>query len=512
MELYKNLGFKDNPFSRFSAEEEREYLNDIFQTPKYFQTIYTDIKEGSTRFIVGERGIGKSALMFRLKERLESENVLTLLIDRYDNFKLEDNERDFLIETIKQLINFMSVFMFTQKETVKKLSKYDKEKLAFFISEFFDTLSQSELEKVYNNATKFKRTNFIKRVFNSLLLKPVNIIISATSETISTTVSKSLGYGSGISDEFYKSYIPEIELSGVRKKTNIIELLDVKKCKEFIEDILVIVKKIGFNKVAIFFDKIDEYPKLGGNISNITKFIKDITLDTDLLHIPDISFVFVIWSKVKNELNSNGVRFDKFKPIDITWTDEELKNIVEKRLSYFSNKSISIMNIIESEEDRAKVFYLAYKSPRHLIILLSRIYDEQAILNEKVKVFEVNALLRGYTSFITNFDYPSLYPGKSSKKDYIITVINKILRLKKLQFEVKDWTTEYKISPQKASNDIKIIREYALIIEIENPGQSTKKYEVVEPRMRYLIEKGISKIGNEATDDLELDYVETATV
>ena len=29
-ELYENMGFTSNPFSRFSAEEEKEYLEDIF--------------------------------------------------------------------------------------------------------------------------------------------------------------------------------------------------------------------------------------------------------------------------------------------------------------------------------------------------------------------------------------------------------------------------------------------------------------------------------------------------
>ncbi|MFZ3591363.1 P-loop ATPase, Sll1717 family [Bacillus sp. DJP31] len=504
-ELYRNLGFNDNPFSRFSAEEERDYLNDIFQNPKYFQTILTDIKEGRTRFIVGERGIGKSALMFRLKEELENENVLTLLIDRFDNFNLENNEKDFLIEVIKQLVNFLSILTFTDKSTIKKLTKYEKEKLAFFISEFFDTLSQSELERIYNNTTKYKKSNFLKSVYNIFFSKPVNIVLSATSETISDTVRKSLGYGSGLSEEFYKKYIPEFELSGVGKKSNILDVADIKKCKEFLEDMLSISKKCDFKKVAVFFDKIDEYPSLSGNISNITEFIKDITLDTNLLHIEDIAFVFVIWSKVKNSLNNTGVRFDKFKPIDITWTDEELKNIVEKRLGYFSNEQVTISDIIKSPVEITKVINLAYKSPRHLIMLLSRVYDEQAIIDSEVKYFNSLALSKGYNHFITNFDYPSLYPGKASRKDYIITVINKILRLKKLEFEVKDWVAEYKISTQKTSSDIKIIREYALITETDNLGSSTKKYRVIEPRLRFLIENGITKIGNEASDELELE-------
>ena len=107
---------------------------------------------------------------------LEPDNcVLTLLIDRFDNFNLENNEKDYLIEVIKQLVNFLSILTFTDKSTIKKLTKYEKEKLAFFISEFFDTLSQSELERIYNNTTKYKKTNFLKTIYNIFLSKPVNM-------------------------------------------------------------------------------------------------------------------------------------------------------------------------------------------------------------------------------------------------------------------------------------------------------------------------------------------------
>ncbi len=50
----------------------------------------------------------------------------------------------------------------------------------------------------------------------------------------------------------------------------------------------------------------------------------------------------------------------------------------------------------------------------------------------------------------------------------------------------------YKTSTQKTRGDIKIIREYALVTEIDNPDSSTKKYKVIELRLRFLIENGIN--------------------
>jgi hypothetical protein len=42
IELYQSLGLNQNPFSKFSAEEELEYLKDIYVTPKYFNSLFSD--------------------------------------------------------------------------------------------------------------------------------------------------------------------------------------------------------------------------------------------------------------------------------------------------------------------------------------------------------------------------------------------------------------------------------------------------------------------------------------
>ncbi len=82
-ELYENMGFTSNPFSRFSAEEEKEYLEEIYIKPRYYRTVYNDIKDGTSRFIIGERGIGKTALMLNLEQDLEKNNIFSVLIDEY---------------------------------------------------------------------------------------------------------------------------------------------------------------------------------------------------------------------------------------------------------------------------------------------------------------------------------------------------------------------------------------------------------------------------------------------
>lgn len=65
-ELYLSLGFKEHPFARFSVEEEKQYLRQIFVVPKYYSTIVSDIKSRASRFVFGARGAGKSALILKI--------------------------------------------------------------------------------------------------------------------------------------------------------------------------------------------------------------------------------------------------------------------------------------------------------------------------------------------------------------------------------------------------------------------------------------------------------------
>lgn len=497
MDLYQNMGFNNHPFSSYSAEEEKGYLDKIFTQPKYFNSVYADIKNGNSRFISGERGIGKTALIYSLESELDKEEYFVTIIDRYDNVGIVNNNKDLLIEVLRKSVTQYSITLEKNKGQLKKLSKYEKEKLAFFIENFFTSLSPAEFENIYDKAHSFKTKNFLKRIFNSIFLKPTNTFISGVSEIISSNISKSLGLPSNTSSQFYKAYFPEMKIENPKNTESYLEDIDYHKLKSMVEDFFSIVRKSGFNNVVIFFDKIDEYSKLGGDIKKISKFIEELTNDTELLQMDYISFVFLIWNKVKKELNASGTRYDKFKPIDINWSKEELKLILEKRVKYFSNDKVSVENMFEDPSRIEELLDLAYKSPRHLIVLLSRIYDEQSRLNNDGIFFTNDSVDKGISSFIQNFDYHSLYPGKTNTTHYIVKVINKILRVGKIEFVAKDLATEYKTSSQVANNNIQAMKGFALIKDIDNTGSIEKKYTIIDPKLKYAIKHGIEKIAED---------------
>lgn len=490
-DLYKAMGFTDNPFSRFSAEEEIDYLNNIYVNPRYYNTIFKDIKDGSSRFIIGERGIGKSALMFNLRKDF-SDKVFSVIIDEYGGVKVKENQKELILCTMEKMVTQLGVSLIKNKKIVKSLEKSDKEKLTFFINVLFKTLSKSEFNDIYDTTTNFYLKSKFAWIFNNFLLKPANIALSGVSEWLGSTVSRALGLPP-VTDNFYKTYIPELIIKKVEQKGDILKL-DSARIKELFRILVELIIKCNYESIVIFYDKIDEYQSLGIKISNIAEFIKSIATDTNVLQTKNCSFVLVIWSKVKDSLNSMGVRFDKFKPIDITWVDNELKDIIDKRLLHFSNKKLTLEAVLPDSKYISQLIRLAYKSPRHLIMLLSRIYDEQEIIDSNVTQFSVEAINKGIVVYAKTFDFPSLYPGEKGKKAYIVNVINRMLKVGKAEFQSSDLVSVFKVSTQSANNDIKIMREYGLIIEIDNEGSQSKRYRIIEPRIEYLINMEIKKL------------------
>ena len=336
-ELYQSLGFKTNLFSKYSAEEELNYLNDVYVTPKYFNSLYSNLKDASSRFIIGSRGSGKTALIIQLKKALDENNVFTFLIDNFENIPIKNNEKYFLLEIIQGIVSDYSLVLSKNPKLLKKLDKYDKERLSFFVEQFFKTLSKREYLNRNNNIKRFQTKNIIINFYNNILNRPINYLVSGGVELLSDVVSKSLNLPRIENADFYKNYLPEIKITTPEKKITINDF-DYNSLKEILIDLSKIVKKTGYNNVVILLDKIDENRNLKGSINDVCTFVEEILKDTNLLMQNDFSVVFSIWDEVRNVLASRGVRFDKFRPIDVTWTNEEISEIINKRIEYFSDK------------------------------------------------------------------------------------------------------------------------------------------------------------------------------
>ncbi|OIQ33064.1 MAG: hypothetical protein BM555_04735, partial [Crocinitomix sp. MedPE-SWsnd] len=160
------LGFNKNPFSKFSAEEELEFHNEIFYRPKFYDTLLDDLKSGTSRFILGQRGHGKSSIIHKLKADLDKQDIFTVIIDRFDDISLTENKIELLNLVLVEYVSKLGIYLNKNKAEVKKLSKEDKEILCLLFKLFFKTLTHNEYVKIYDSVKKFKYKNSLTRFFN----------------------------------------------------------------------------------------------------------------------------------------------------------------------------------------------------------------------------------------------------------------------------------------------------------------------------------------------------------
>ena len=271
-------------------------------------------------------------------------------------------------------------------------------------------------------------------------------------------------------------------------------LEDYRAMKSMMVDLCDLIKCCGYSTVVVFFDKIDEYVKLNSSMSSVANFLNNFLRDTTILMNKSYSLVFSLWDVLKPELTNRGVRFDKIKPIDITWQNENLKEILEKRISYFSNGQKTISQIIESEDLLNNILNLSNCSPRYLFRELSYIYDQQAEINNMSSVLTKNAIVKGQLTFAKNFDYYSIYPSKRGAKEDILTNINRILKIGKEVIKTKDFSFVFKVSVPTAISYIKIMQEYDLIKELTETDGGAKMYEIKDPIIKFLIQNNVSEL------------------
>lgn len=488
-ELYQSLGFNTNPFSKFSAEEEIEYLDKVYVTPKYFNSLYTNLKDASSRFIIGSRGSGKTALIIQLKSALDNNNVFTYLLDNFESIPIKDNEKYFLYEIIQGLISDYSLILSKNPKLLKKLDKYDKERLSFFVQEFFKTLSKREYISRNNTIKRFKTKNFLINIYNYLLNKPINYLISGGVELASDMVSKALKLPSLSSEDFYKNYLPTIKTFIPGKKLTINDF-DYNSLKQILIDVCKIIKKTRYVNVVILLDKIDENRNLKGSINDVCTFIEELLKDTNLLMQVDFSLVFSIWDEVRNVLASKGVRFDKFRPIDVTWTNEEISQIINRRIKYFSDTPRQLEDYLVDAAEKDKIIGLANSSPRDLFHLLSTIYDEQSLIDANANFFSREAIDKGKLKFCKDYEYYALFPSNRNSKEDVFRNINRLLKTGKTILKATDLAAALKVSAPTANSYIKIMSDYNFI----KMTDEQYVYAIIDPKIVYLIENNIVEI------------------
>jgi hypothetical protein len=492
------INLSGSPFAQFSAEEELEILDTIYYEPKYYGELLDLLSTGVSRFILGARGQGKSATIYKLFNDLSKNHTLPLLITRYDGIPLTNNENHLLYKIMQVMTMGLAKYLFENKKSKRKLKKLQLEKLSFFIELFYDPHCSCEFIESAKTIKQKKSKNRLIALYNNHLIGFLNTIINGTVSVTSDLIRQSIGLDKSNQNQIFKDYFHEFP----KKPINNYSIKEVAKWeKEKIRDLITILiecaKALEFDCIVILFDKIDEFPLINGDIEKITEFTKGILTDTELLYSPKLSLVFSLWSEIKRSLNLKGIRFDKFKDIDIRWTIDELEPLINQRLKHFSidkNNPVTLNILVPNHNDKNQILEISDHSPRSLISLLGEIYNEDHNQQDLIS-FTSTAISNGMITFCRRFDYESQNPSKVGKSNDLVSWINKILRIRKIIFSVDDLNSVFLQKTSISIKHIELMIKLGLIKEyyMQTP-EGNQQYEVVNPKIKFLISRSILEL------------------
>jgi hypothetical protein len=484
-----------SPFANYSAEEELEILDDIYFEPKYYSELIELLSSGVSRFILGKRGQGKSATIYKLFNDLSKNHTLPLLIMRYDGIPLTKNENHILYRIMQTLTIGIAKHLFEHKKDKNKLTKLQRERISFFIELFYEEHCSNQFIESAKTIKQKKSLNKWFRIFNRSFLQLVNALLNGTVNVSSQIIKQSIGLDSDNEKAVFKEYIKEIP----EKPINNYSIDDVAKWERnklisMLNILIEISKSLEYNSIVILFDQIDEFPLINADVEKVTDFTIEILSDTSLLYSDKLSIVFSLWSEIKRSLNKRGVRFDKFKDIDIRWKTNELEPLINKRLKHFSidkTSPVTLDSLMPFENDRNTLLVLADHSPRSLIRLLGDIYNED-YMEKGVSSFTPKAISNGFINFCRTFDYESQSPSKLGKSTDLISWINRILRIRKDTFSIDDLSSIFTLKTPTSVKHIDMMMKLGLIrenyMQTEN-GDAV--FEVIDPKIKFLMTRGI---------------------
>ena len=72
------ININGNPFLQRSAEDELDFLEEIYYKPVYYDELIDNAINGASRMLVGQRGLGKSATIHFLFKELKQNRTLPL--------------------------------------------------------------------------------------------------------------------------------------------------------------------------------------------------------------------------------------------------------------------------------------------------------------------------------------------------------------------------------------------------------------------------------------------------
>lgn len=488
MAIVKTFSLKSNPFEHYTAENEPD-ISLYAVRPPYLSAITDRARKLNSFILFGQRGAGKSATRLTVfKEDYSTEDRkpflvnltdFTDLLDKFRKGKLTERDIIYLVayNVIEQMLGWISLLEESErKRVISQLSPKQRELIFALLKGFYLSKSDGERELTTESTLRLLDSAWFKKsqVWTSQRWEVISKVIAAAINALSKkTLEDETIDISQPAEELLKSLTGE---SANAPRVLINRLVDFSQ-------------SFGFSGVCVLIDKLDETAVTTNSSEATAQLIHPLLSNIQLLEINNFSWIAFVWDAVQAHFNNDKykIRLDKIAHANISWDHAELKEMLDKRMSFFSDGKVNFEGILDVSGNKDKVIeqliHISVKSPRELIKLCDIIFREHDA-NE----FEGGINDRSLNAGIDKYCLDTI--GTWYNND----VLQQIYRLGKENFVNKDVQSLFKISDQGARNKIRGWEDMQVVkkkgtIPSDAGGKPVTLYEVADPRIVRIINK-----------------------
>lgn len=488
-EFYNIMGIVDYPFDLYTAENETAYADGLFVQADNYDSIKNSFEGNRSIIIRGNRGIGKTALLYDLQRKADIKNHLLCMIDDYSMLNMEPKVIDYYELIIRNLTSRLFDHLIEDKKRLKKLGKDDKVFLSMLLSKYTNQTTKVELERKIESVQLSKGKRLIKRNINMVRFI-LNYGLTAGLNVLNDVVRNYFAVLPPINENEIRNILPSINLDTDTEfeKINASFSLILKLCS--------VANKMGYKKVTVLMDKFDEDSRMKNNAEIISKFVVSLLTDNKLIENENIQVIISIWEIPFRRLLTEVRTQKHFCPL-LSWSTQTLEAALNKRLFVFSKGKIdNYRKLLDNRIDENKVkdiFELSNRNPRDLWHIFNCIFLKQHEIDSCSEVITDSAVEMGMIKFVKEFNFYEYYPRNPKAKANTMDVysyIKHLLKLSSIEFTKNQLNIQANIG-SSTSNYVVGMEAIGLVVNTGEKNNGGVIYKINDPKIIYAIKNKI---------------------
>lgn len=500
--LLDTLGFLDNPFAQYVAENEPD-IERYFVRPPYYDEVATRGQARRSLVVFGARGAGKSATRLTFykecwsKRERDEPTPLAIALDDFSRITAGGLPTADLGKFVAE-IGYLTV-----EAVLLWLAALEEEERNLQL----ETLTDAQTSLVIALVQKFylSRPELVR---SASVREPLKLLNQAWHKRTLLWIEKRWDAVAGLISTIANSLAKKATETDANIDAGLRELLkasptqwnDGQYAKALLSRFAEFAKAFGFQGLVVLVDKVDETPLTNNSSAATATLLFPLLSTTQLLEIEDFGWLLFLWDKVKDGYTGTeqAVRLDKIAHATILWQDEFLRSLVGKRLAHFSNDKVtSFQQLCEpsmpADEALNEIVLLCMRSPRELI----RVLDTAVREHDELFTSSATHSLLLKASVDRALDK---YTVETLPRLYSRLPLQQIVRMTTGAFTNRDAQTTFKINEQSARNRIRGWEDAGIVARSgtrpaesgQSGGKPANEYSIVDQRIRRLIQRQLS--------------------